>query len=101
MPLAATGASEGLVLSVALVMIASAFAVGQWRDRRRRDPGLTEADADHFARQDVRRWLGSAVMVLIAVGIVAGTRIDARAAGRLFGWTWLGVSSLVVVLLAL
>jgi uncharacterized membrane protein len=104
MPPAASAAATSLVLSAALLVLAAYFAVRQWRDRRDRDPDLSDADADYFARQDARRWLGSVVMVLLAAGIAFGTRINPRAnreAGRLFGWVWIGVIVLLFIWLTL
>jgi membrane protein implicated in regulation of membrane protease activity len=104
MPLAASGTRESLVLSAALVAIAAYFAVRQWRERRGRPTKLDAADARHFARQDWRRGLGSAVMTLIAIGLVVGTRLDPRAGRlerRLFLAVWLGVIALLSLLLVL
>ena len=98
------GRNEGLALAVGVVAVAAYFAVRQWLDRRRRDPGLSPEDADHYARQDVRRWAGSVIMALLAVGLVVGTRIDIRA-GRpqrqLFSAVWLAEVVLLLVLPAL
>ncbi|MEO6810522.1 MAG: hypothetical protein ABI353_15510 [Isosphaeraceae bacterium] len=104
MPRNASGASESLVLAAALTAIAIYFSIRQWRDRLGRGGSLSEADALHFARQDARRWFGSAVMALLAAGIVIGTRIVVRGdrtRGRLFLAVWIVVAVLVGVLLVL
>jgi len=104
MPPAASATTASLVLTAVLLVLAAYFALRQWRDHRHRDPDLSEADADYFARQDVRRWLGSVVMVLLAAGIGFGTRINPRAnpaARRLFGWVWMGVIVLLLIWLIL
>ena len=104
MPRASSAAMTGLALAAALVVLAAYFAIRQWLDRRDRGPDLAAADADYLRRQDRRRWLGSAVMVLLAAGIAFGSWINpraSRAAGRLFGATWLGVITLLSAWLTL
>jgi hypothetical protein len=93
-----------LVLSAAVVLIAGFLGVRQFFDRRSREPDLSEADARHFVRQDVRRALGVGVMLLLAVGLVIGSRLEPRIAGRTnprFVQVWLGVFFLIFVLLIL
>lgn len=100
----APGTIEGLVIAAVLVGLAIVFGIRQWREARGRDPDLAAEDTDYHRRQDRRRGLGSLVMVLLAVGMTVGMSINARAdraSGRLFGWVWLGVATLVMVLLVL
>jgi di/tricarboxylate transporter len=97
-------AVASVVLSSAVVLIAAILALRQYLERRGRGPDLSEADARHFARQDVRRALGLGVMLLLAVGLVVGSRLEPRIAGRtnpLFLQVWLGVFFLIFVLLVL
>ncbi len=105
MPFAVAGASEAVVIAVVLVVLALIFAVRQWSARRTRDgEELSEADAHYLARQDVRRWLGSALMMIIAAGMIAGTRIDPRVSRtnlRLFAAIWIGICVLVCLLMLL
>lgn len=99
-----SGASESLVLAAAMTAIAVYFSIRQWRDRQRRGDSLSAADVLHFARQDARRWFGSAVMAMLAAGIVIGTRIVVngdRTRGRLFLAVWVVVAALVGLLLVL
>ncbi|MBX6312806.1 MAG: hypothetical protein IRY99_07810 [Isosphaeraceae bacterium] len=96
-----SAATVGPILAVVVLAVAAYFAVRQEIDRRRREADLSEADALHFARQDVRRFLGSVVMLLIAAGMVAGTLFDpraSRAAGRLFLAIWAGMGVLLCLL---
>ena len=70
----------------------------------KRDPEPTPADDQHFRRQDQRRAFGSAVMFVLAVALVAGSRLPHLVAGRSnppFLFVWLGVFLLVFVLLML
>lgn len=104
MPIAASFQRDAWILAGTVMAVGAVFAVRQWLERRWRPADLPGADARHFARKDVRRLLGSAVMAAIALAIVASTRIDfraGRAEGRLFAWTWMGILLGVVVLLAL
>ena len=97
-------AEIGLLLSAFVVFIAAVLAYRQWRDRRRRDVDLAGAEAVYHTRQDVRRWLGVFVMVLLALGLAVGTRIPHIVRGRtnpLFVQVWLGVFLLIFALLLL
>ncbi len=94
----------GLVLA-ALVLAAAAFlGWRQWRDVRTRPPGLSSADEGHFARQDLRRLLGTIILVLIAAAMAAGAWIPDRIGGQvnqLFIDLWAGIALMMVVLLLL
>lgn len=95
--------STALALGVACV--AGLLLVWQRVEGRRRGGDLSEEDAAHFARQEVRRWTVAGVMFLLAFWVFVGSRLDPRdAAGRpnpRYVQAWLGVSLLVVVLLML
>jgi hypothetical protein len=100
MPPATSGAKEGLILATGVLILSAIFAWRQWVERHRREPELSVADADYFARKDRRRFLGTAILALIGIGMVIGSLIDFRAskaAGRLFLAVWVGVSLLVCV----
>jgi hypothetical protein len=93
-------------LAAAVLAIAALLALRQRAERRGRTGELSAADRRHFARQDVRRWVGVAVLVLIGLGISWGVQIDPRGderSKRLFLAVWLIVILLVffLVLLAL
>jgi hypothetical protein len=106
MPLAARE-TAGLFIMAALVLLAGWFTGRQWLDHVRRDSddtGVSEDDRRHFAHQNLRRGLGSVVMVAIACGMGYGLWIDPRAdraAFRIWLVTWGGVTLLVGVLLVL
>ncbi len=96
-----------LVLSLALGgavwLIAGLLAWWQARDRARREgEDLSEADALHFDRQDARRSRVTILMALLGLGLIVGTRLEPRVAGKanpLFLATWLAVFAGVVLLL--
>jgi hypothetical protein len=92
----------GLALSVGVALIALALIAWQFLDQRGRGESLSEEDRAHFTRQDVRRWVVSFVMLLLAAAIFAGSRMDAKVEGRPNLWfvgTWGGVFLLVILLL--
>jgi uncharacterized membrane protein len=100
----ASGAREALILALGLLGLAGLFVVLRWAERQARPADLTDLDARHFARKDTRRLAVAAILALIAVGLIAGTRINYRAdraTGRLFGIIWLTVGLLVLILLVL
>src|SRR5262249_26957936 len=76
----------------------------QWYERQRREPELSDADRNHFARQDLRRGLGVLIMLTLAVGLVIGSRIHPFVAGQgnlMFVTVWLNMMGLIVVLFVL
>jgi hypothetical protein len=91
------------VLAVTVLVAAALLAVRQRGERKGRAADLDEADRRHFARQDLRRFTGVAVMVLIGLGIAWGSRIDPKGderSKRLFLAVWFVVILLVFFLLA-
>ena len=100
----AAGAIAGLVLAALVLFAALGLAYRQWSDRRRRGDNLAEADAQHFARQDVRRSLGTTLMLVLGIGLGVGAFLmppgDRREA-RLFARIWAGNCGLLVLLLIL
>jgi len=91
-------------LALGVAMIAAFLGLRQWYERRgRSEPSSAEDDA-HFRRQDLRRWLGVAVMLVLALDVFAGSWVEPRIGGRgnpWFGVVWLVVLSLIVLMLAL
>src|SRR5437764_11649933 len=69
-------ASTSLGLSIAIASIAVILGVRQWSERRGRDGDLTDADRSYFAWQDLRRGIGVAVLLILAVGVLVGSRIE-------------------------
>ncbi len=104
MPSAQTGTTVGLAIAAAVLALACFFLYRQWVEIRKRETDLTEADRVYFTRKDSRRLLGSILMMLVSVGMTAGVIVNPyrnRASGRLFGYIWLGVASLVCMLMVL
>src|SRR5690349_16936282 len=106
MPLPADRHAEGasLILAGLILAIAAVLAWREHRDRRRRDPDPSPADARHFRLQDIRRMLGVVLMAALAVGLVFGSRLKPKAGGRtnpVFVATWLILFVLLFGLLAL
>src|SRR4051812_11269819 len=101
MPAAWTEAALGMGIAGALLALAAAFAWRQWVERAGRDvEGLSDEDARYFAGKDRRRFLGAALLAMMAVGMSAGLAINPRAnrrSGELFVWIWAGVMALVCV----
>jgi membrane protein implicated in regulation of membrane protease activity len=94
----------GRLLAAGVLAVALALLAWQWFERRRRPASRSQADARHFARQDLRRLLGAGVMALIAVMAWQGAEINPRAGrheARLWASSWLLVAGLVLLLLTL
>jgi hypothetical protein len=93
-------AAAGLVIGV--TAIAGGLVLRLWYERRHREKGLSEADSRHFARQDLRRSVVAAVMVLLAACIGLGSAVPHRV-GRQpnpqFLAVWLAVIALIFVLI--
>lgn len=104
MPPPPHSATAGLVVSLAVVSVAVVLALRQYREWLGREDDLSEADAKHFARQDMRRGIGVGVMVLLAPGLSIGSRLEPRVGGRtnpMFVPVWLGIFVLIFALLVL
>jgi hypothetical protein len=102
MPRAWGTAPVSLALSIGILAVAVRLAFWLWSDRRQREPELSAADTFHFARQDRRRGLVVVILLLLAVGISVGSRIDPKLVGRrTFALIWLSVSVLLLFLLVL
>ncbi len=107
MPLAPALDASGVasLLMAGLVLAAAAFlGWRQWRDVQSRPPALSPRDEGHFARQDLRRLLGTIILVLIAAALAVGAWIPDRVGGQVnktFVNLWAGVALMMVVLLVL
>ena len=103
-PFADDLASNSLLISSGVAMIAVFLGLRQWYEWRARDSELSELDHRYFVRQDVRRGLGVAVMLVIAAGLYFGSRIPPKVAGRAnltFIEVWLAIVGLIIVMLLL
>jgi hypothetical protein len=96
--------AQSLALAAGIVLIAVFLGLRQWYEWRARDTELSEADQSYFVRQDRRRYLGVALLLIIALAIAVGSRMQPKVAGRvnaIYFDIWLAVLVLVLVLLAL
>ena len=97
-------ASSSLLISSGITLIAAFLGLRQWYEWRAREPDLSDRDRGYFFRQDVRRGLGVAVMLILAAGLYFGSRIPPRVAGHanlIFVQVWLVISTLIIVMLGL
>jgi hypothetical protein len=97
-------ASTSLMISLGIALIAVFLGLRQWYETQARESDLSEFDRAYFARQDVRRGLGVALMLILAAGLSIGARIAPRVNGRanlMFVEIWLGEIALLFVLIAL
>jgi hypothetical protein len=95
-------ATRGLALGV--TMIAAFLGLRQWYERKGRDEPTSAEEARYFRRQDVRRWIGVAVMLALAADVLLGSWVAPQVGGRgnpRFVAVWFGVLSLIVVMLLL
>jgi hypothetical protein len=76
MPMTDQLASTSLVLSIAIAAIAVILGVRQWIERGSRDRDLPEADRRYFAWQDRRRGIGVVVLLIQALGVLVGSRME-------------------------
>ncbi len=97
-------ASASVMMSLGIILIAAFLGLRQWYEKQARESDLSDLDRRYFARQDLRRGLGVAVMLLIAAGISIGARIELRVNGRAnlsYVIVWLAVIGLLVVMVTL
>ena len=97
-------ASSSLLISSGVTLIAAFLGLRQWYEWRARESDLSDRDRVFFFRQDVRRGLGVAVMLILAAGLYFGSRIPPRVAGHAnltFVQVWLAIVSLIMVMLGL
>jgi hypothetical protein len=93
-----------LLLSVGVVIVAVALLFWQAAERSARPTELSDEDAAHFRRMDRRRGLVAGIMIVLAVGVYVGSRIDHGTQGHPNKWfvvIWLGIFWLVLFLTAL
>lgn len=95
-------ACRGLALGV--TMIAAFLGLRQWYEYKGRGELDGPEEAAFYRRQDVRRGLGVAVMLTLAIEVFFGSSVEPQVGGRgnpRFVVVWLVVLSLIVVMLAL
>jgi len=96
--------TASLALATGIFAVAVSLLFWLRYEREQRDENLSEADLDHFSRQDRRRNIGLAILLILAQGIAVSPQIDRRVAGRpnlLFLLVWLAIFLLILLLLAL
>jgi hypothetical protein len=95
-------ATASMALAMGVMVVAAALALRQRHERRHREADLSDDDARHFARQDWRRATVGVVMVLLALGVAFGSRLEPRLFGKANPWflaIWLGIFLLLILLL--
>jgi membrane protein implicated in regulation of membrane protease activity len=95
---------SSLVLSIAVASIAVALGLRQWYERRVREADLGEDDRNYFVRQDLRRVFGVVVLLILAIGVLIGSRTAPQIAGHAnlqFVAIWLVEFALIFLVLAL
>lgn len=96
--------TASLALATGIFAVAVSLLFWLRYEREQRDENLSEADFDHFSRQDRRRNIGLAILLILAQGIAVSPQIDRRVAGRpnlIFLLMWLAIFLLILLLLAL
>ena len=94
-------ASASLLISSGITLIAAFLGLRQWYEWRAREVDLSELDRKYFFRQDLRRGLGVAVMLILAAGLYFGSRIPPKVADHAnltFVQVWLAISGLIIVM---
>jgi len=92
---------SSLILSLGVSVVAAGLLVWHRVDLSKREVDLCPEDATYFWRQDVRRVFVVILLILLAIGIYFGSRIDHRLNGKpnpRFLVTWLAVFWLVIIL---
>ncbi len=98
------GPTSSALISSGIVLIAVFLGLRQWYERRARESDLSQSDSRYFFRQDVRRGVGVAVMIILAAGLFIGSRMPPKVGGAanvVFVQTWLVISGLIIVMLGL
>ena len=97
-------ASSSLLISSGITLIAAFLGLRQWYEWRAREVDLSEPDRKYFFRQDLRRGLGVAVILILAAGLYFGSRIPPKVADHAnlrFVQVWLAIGALIIVMLGL
>jgi hypothetical protein len=69
-------AATGLLVSTAIALIAGGLGLLQWVERARRAIDLSDDDRIYFFWQDLRRGLGVVLMLIAALGVGIGSRLE-------------------------
>jgi hypothetical protein len=97
-------ATASLLLSSFVLVVAALLGWREWVDRRDRSMELSPEDARHFGHQDRRRTVGLVVLVLLAIGLLIGSRVPHKLGNHsnpVFLGIWFAVFLLIFILLAL
>jgi cobalamin synthase len=93
--------AAGMILSMGVGGVGILLMVWHWLERKHHEP---EEDQRYFVAQAIRRWVVSGTMILLAVGLFAGSRMEPKIGGQpnlLFLQTWLWVVLLVLILVVI
>jgi hypothetical protein len=99
-----TTESASLILSIGVTVVAVLLIVWHWFERPHREAAESEEDRRYYTSQSIRRWIVSVTMLLIAIGIYAGSQMKPMIGGKpnmLFLQTWLWVCLLVLGLVVI
>jgi hypothetical protein len=97
-------ASSSLLISSGIVLIAVFLGARQYYEWRAREPNLPDPDRRYYQRQDLRRALGTAVMLVLAGGLYIGSRIPPKVGERanlFFVQVWLAIGGLIILMLGM
>jgi hypothetical protein len=61
-------------MALGVILVAFFLGLWQWYETQGRDTDLDEEDRRFFRRQDLRRWSGIGLMLLLAVAIIIADR---------------------------
>lgn len=99
-------ATAPVSLILAGLVFCSAVFLGyrQYREARHRPPALLPRDEKYFALQDLRRAIGTIVLLILSLALAVGGQMPTRINGKAnlkFIQIWSGVAFLLVALLGL
>ena len=98
--------SQSYSLALALCVLFAAGFLGwrQWREASNRPADLSPADASYFNRQDLRRLVGTIVLIMLGLALAFGGGLSPKVNGRVnvkFFQLWSGVVFLILIILIL
>ena len=96
--------AAGMILALGVGGIGLLLVVWHWLERKHLPDSRSEEDEHYLVGQSIRRWVVSGTMILLAIGLFAGSRMEPKIGGRpnlLFLQTWLWVVLLVFLLVVI